>query len=397
MATRYGAAGFWSYTHADDEADGGRIQRLAKLLKDEFGIQTGAELDLFVDREALRWGEQWRERIEQELAQVTFFIPLITPRYFESAECRRELLRFSGYARSLGAEQLLMPILYADVPGLQDDEPADEAVALVKRMQRVDWRDLRLCDEASSDHRRAVAGLATRLREIAEKPPSPPEPPEPAGPRPPDAGTPRAGAGAGMPATGAGPAEKPEDPGEEPGYIELLAEGEAALPRLVTTIEAMQPAMEKLTRVTTEATERMQQPDVQRRGYAGVLRVTKQFARDLADPARRILELGHAYVAELVQVDPAILTMLRFAEEDPTTFRETSGDFFVGLRQLGETSTESVRVLGELASIIEQNERFSSDLRPPLRSVREGLQGFLDGQAVIDEWVRRAREIESAA
>ena len=41
MVKHYGAAGFWSYTHADDNADGSRIQRLARLVKDEFGIQTG--------------------------------------------------------------------------------------------------------------------------------------------------------------------------------------------------------------------------------------------------------------------------------------------------------------------------------------------------------------------
>src|SRR4051794_30555502 len=102
-------AGFWSYTHEDNKRDGGRILRVAELLQDEFALLTGAKLDLFVDRDSLPWGEEWEVRIENALATSTFFIPVLTPLYFTRPECRKELLRFVAHARSVGAEDLVLP------------------------------------------------------------------------------------------------------------------------------------------------------------------------------------------------------------------------------------------------------------------------------------------------
>jgi hypothetical protein len=164
------AAGFWSYTRQDDELDGGRILRLAHKLRAEFALLTGAELELFVDRDGIEWGDAWRSRIDEALAATTFFIPIITPRYFERPECRRELLAFIGHARSLGLEELLLPILYVGVPSLTSGEPpTDEVTAAVSATQWVDWRALRLEDEDSSGHRQAVNRLATRVVEVSER------------------------------------------------------------------------------------------------------------------------------------------------------------------------------------------------------------------------------------
>src|SRR4051794_3545309 len=122
------AAAFWSYAHEDDDLDGGAILVLAERLASEFALITGEKLNLFVDRTGISWGEEWRVRIDNALVQTTFFIPVITPRYFTRDECRRELLAFHAQARSLEISELVLPILYVTVPGLDDDNP-DEAVA----------------------------------------------------------------------------------------------------------------------------------------------------------------------------------------------------------------------------------------------------------------------------
>jgi hypothetical protein len=51
-------AAFWSYTHVDNAADGSRILRLAERIKDEFALLTGEDLELFVDHESLKWGDE---------------------------------------------------------------------------------------------------------------------------------------------------------------------------------------------------------------------------------------------------------------------------------------------------------------------------------------------------
>jgi hypothetical protein len=75
------AAGFWSYTHEDDMLDGGAILQLSHLIMQEYNLLSGEPLNLFVDRNDIIWGEEWRKRIDSSLTETTFFIPIITPRY----------------------------------------------------------------------------------------------------------------------------------------------------------------------------------------------------------------------------------------------------------------------------------------------------------------------------
>ncbi len=159
------ASGFWSYTHEDDMLDGGNILRLSRLIMEEYSLLSGEPLNLFVDRNDITWGEEWRMRIDSSIAETVFFIPVITPRYFTRPECRRELLEFSAKARMLGTEELLLPILYIETRELSADS-ADEAAALVARTQYVDWRKNRLLEPQSREYRAAVNALAQRLLDV---------------------------------------------------------------------------------------------------------------------------------------------------------------------------------------------------------------------------------------
>ena len=162
------AAGFWSYAHEDDKLDSGGILKLRQLISEEYNLISGEVLDLFVDSDGIAWGDDWRIKIDTALSQTIFFIPIITPRYFIRPECRRELLEFAGKAKSLGVEELLLPILYVTVPGLSP-ESSDEAVALIARTQYADWRETRLQEAMSSGYRTAVNALAVRLLKSAEQ------------------------------------------------------------------------------------------------------------------------------------------------------------------------------------------------------------------------------------
>lgn len=159
-------AGFWSYVHTDDENADGAIVRLADRVMNEYALLSGESLRLFVDRD-LEWGDEWKRRIDQALQETTFFIPVITPMYFKSEECRRELIKFKSAAEEFGVQQLLLPIYYVQVPEMEVDNPADKLMAFVKTVQRVDVRKVRLKNEHDSEHREIVNSLASRLLKIA--------------------------------------------------------------------------------------------------------------------------------------------------------------------------------------------------------------------------------------
>ncbi|NQX27688.1 TIR domain-containing protein [Microbacteriaceae bacterium VKM Ac-2854] len=156
---------FWSYTHEDNDRQGGRVLDLAKALRDEFAVSTGDELELFVDRTALSWGDAWRDRIEEAVGKVPFFIPVVTPKFLRSEECRKEIIAFNREANSRGVGRLLLPIVYIDVPNLVEDSD-DEVLALIARTQYVRWSHLRLKAPNDPAVLEATNGLALRLRDL---------------------------------------------------------------------------------------------------------------------------------------------------------------------------------------------------------------------------------------
>ncbi|MCK4820439.1 toll/interleukin-1 receptor domain-containing protein, partial [bacterium] len=155
--------GFWSYVHLDDEAEGGRISQLARDVKSQYEMITGDKLSLFLDKDAISWGEEWHSKIDNSIGSVAFFIPVITPRYFMSPECRRELHFFARRAKNLGIEDLILPLIYLDSPYLHSTDKDDDLIELIKTFQWEDWTENRFADIGSRSYRKGVAKLASRL------------------------------------------------------------------------------------------------------------------------------------------------------------------------------------------------------------------------------------------
>jgi TIR domain len=368
-----GVSGFWSYTHHDDTADRGALVRLARHVIAEFGVLTGESLELFLDRDSLEWGAAWRERIDEALAGATFFIPIVTPRYFQSQECRKELLKFRAEASRLGLDQLLLPVYWVTVREL-DDEPTDEAMALVAARQREDLRDVRLLDETSSEYRTAVHRLAARLAEITEQL-TVTVPAEPAGP-------PLAEA------TNGGATD------DSPGLLEVLAAGEAAAPRLADALDAISEQINIVGDLMERAAEDMRRSDARGAGFAGRLRVSERVARELQEPSQKIADLGHVYASELVTLDPAMLTLLDAARDAAPEDAASATEFIASIQSLWRNAETALGALSELVAAADEAASVSRTVRQPLRQMRAGLQGVLDGQSILEEWKKRADDIK---
>jgi hypothetical protein len=74
---------FLSYAHSDDAHENGKLLTFAERLSGEVRLQWGAEFRIFVDRKDLKWGQEWKARIEDSLDGVTFLIPLLTSGYIK--------------------------------------------------------------------------------------------------------------------------------------------------------------------------------------------------------------------------------------------------------------------------------------------------------------------------
>ena len=322
---------------------------------------------MFLDRRDIQWGEEWRRRINDALAGTAFFVPVITPRYFGSQECRRELLTFTAHAESLGVSELVLPLLYVKVAALEAEDAetsGDEAVALVARTQYVDWTTLRLEDERAAAYRSAVNDLAVRLVAINEEL-----------------------SGRAVPEL----RKQVNEDDEPPGFVEIMAETEAALPRWQGTIESFEPVLAEINEATVEATAHMERSEAQGKGFAGKLVAVRTLANRLEAPAARVLELGTTYSSELASVDAGVLTLIRRGSESAVSEEDRNAlcSLFEAIRKYAQVSEQATEAMRGYLTSLQETMALSRALRPALQQISDGVRRVADAQAIVEEWVRQ--------
>lgn len=167
-------AAFLSYTHLDDEY--GHVSTLRDRLSTEVKMQIGVEFPIFQDRNDIKWGQNWKQRLEESLDAVTFLIPIITPSFFNSPYCRDELQRFLEREKELERGDLILPVYFVDTPLLNEEElrAEDELAQIIATRQYADWRELRFEPFTNPQVGKLLERLARQIRDALPrvKPPT---------------------------------------------------------------------------------------------------------------------------------------------------------------------------------------------------------------------------------
>jgi parallel beta-helix repeat protein len=167
-------AAFMSYVRFDDRHDDGQLTGFRERLAAEVRVQAGEEFLIFQDRADIAWGQNWQQRIDQALDTVTLLLVIITPGFFRSPHCRAEVEQFLDRERQLGRDDLILPVYYVSTPEFDDPgrRDADPLAAVLAARQYADWRELRFESTTSPAARRAIAHLATGMRDTFWHPPA---------------------------------------------------------------------------------------------------------------------------------------------------------------------------------------------------------------------------------
>lgn len=364
--------GFWSYVHADDDAESGRVAQLARDVVAQFEMLTGESISLFLDRDRLQWGDDWRPKVDASLSSIAFFVPIITPRYFMSKECRRELNYFARQAQRLGIEELVLPVLWIEVPGLHEDKPTDELLALVKRFQWSDWTTLRFSDLGSGEYRKAVAELAARLvqansvAEVAAK------------------------------TLDIDKVEaEPDD--DDLGTLDKLGVMEVSLPQMAEILNQVAGAIQEIGHVMQGATGEIEANTNPSAALATRLRIARRLSGELATPAASIRRLGNDFSSSLNDVDEGVRIIISRAPDEVRDSPQSRTEFEAFFEAIRDMVTQAEIGLGAVANMIAQLEpieKMSRDLRQPLRTLREGLTLFVDGLTVMRGWISLIDTVE---
>jgi formylglycine-generating enzyme required for sulfatase activity len=168
-----------SYTRNDDEHHKGYLTTFREQLSGEVQVYTGRPFRIFQDIEEIKWGQPFEERIDAALAEITFFIPILTPSFFNSEFCRYELERFLQREQQLGRNDLVLPVYFIRVPGLESaalrtDDPLMQTLAA---RQYIDWRKLRRRSFDLPEVGDKLAEMAEHIADALHAPPLAPAPP----------------------------------------------------------------------------------------------------------------------------------------------------------------------------------------------------------------------------
>jgi TIR domain len=382
---------FWSYVHQDDDDDHGRILDLCSHISNRVRFRTGVEFEIFHDREGLHWGDDWQEKLDEALQETAFLIPVVTPSYFLSVQCRRELIQFSSTAESLGLAELILPIYYMDSGQLDADIPDDEIVRLIKKYQWEDFRPAALADYTSSIYRQAVDHLAKeiirRAGEADAKPVQIGIPPKDGGGD--GSGTPPSGGAAAEPGDGEPVATSPYE--APAGIFDTLAAGEEATGRIATTLGQITPVLEGMDADATKVNQQMERANAQGKGFAARLTAFRSFAKDLSKRADDLEPLVLAYTSDVLLVDQTTRLIFRIAKD--TGSEEEYRPFVDSIKGFAETSVQSLGALEELAQILENNSNWSKDLRAPSARLQTLLRQLADSQRLFEDWQRLADDL----
>ncbi|MEV6826731.1 toll/interleukin-1 receptor domain-containing protein [Amycolatopsis sp. NPDC051102] len=153
---------FLSFTHEDDSFLN-FVTPLKNSLEKFCASAHGRKIEVFVDRESIGWGEDWRTKIQDGLNAAMVFVPVISMNYFyESGACREELTAFYAKANELGLTQLILPLIVLGhelITGQSDDAN----IRIIEKLQYVDIKDAVLAGAGTAEWRRTMDVVADKL------------------------------------------------------------------------------------------------------------------------------------------------------------------------------------------------------------------------------------------
>ena len=162
---------FLSYAHRDDSYHGGAITKLREELSGAIAVALGDDFSIFQDRDDIAWGQHWPSRLEQGLEGSRFLIAILSPSFFKSEACRKELTEFLEIEREADRNDLILPIYFRTTPFLENrlKRDADPLANAISQRQFRDWRELRHLPFEDFKVRRALDSLADELVQAMER------------------------------------------------------------------------------------------------------------------------------------------------------------------------------------------------------------------------------------
>jgi hypothetical protein len=357
---------FLSYAKADDE-EYEFVLPLAKTLEHLCFSDSGRRLEVFVDREAIGWGENWRDKIADSLNNAMIFIPIISLQYFDRPACRTELQAFHAAAKQLGITELLLPLVVFGRRHITS-ESNDALVRTVEELQHLDIEDAVLSGPHSREWRTTMLDVARKLISAVEHAEQVIQ----------DHDSTRS---VGVSSNGHGP----DDTGDrEMGLYELDARMTATIANLEQPAEAIVKNLNAIGEILQPHTQKMRgaSPEVVRGVAADVATDIEETALDIQREGANMETVISAVDADLRRYYALVM---EFGTDEMKTAiqKEISalGAQFSEFRQIQE-------VMSDFIVQLQPVEVLSAPLRRSLRPLRTGVNSIQVTLSTMESWTQ---------
>ena len=118
---------FWSYANRDNPKPH-NVTLLREAFENVLGQCIGDDVTVFQDKSGLKWGDEWRRRLEEEVISADVFVCLLSPSYFASKMCIQELVW------AMESNIKIRPILYRSCKNGMASSFSEEADPRVKKL-----------------------------------------------------------------------------------------------------------------------------------------------------------------------------------------------------------------------------------------------------------------------
>lgn len=179
---------------------------------------------------------------------------------------------------------------------------------------------------------------------------------------------------------------------DEPGFMDVLADGESALTEVAVVLERASAAMAETGSLSEAAGERTAQSDARGGGFGGRLLVTRQLANDLRVPTEVLDTSAGEFLEQVQRMDAMMQYMFSRWAQDPEDVQE-SREFGEGILSLIDAAEESESGINNMIQGARTLRGVSRDLSPVAKSIVISLNRMLQGTATMGAWREPLRAI----
>jgi len=147
--------GFLSYARRDDLNSNKLITKLRDLLEKELSVKLGRDIKIFQDIEDISLGDGFWTEIEKKLKRVPFLIPILSPSYFQSKNCIRELTTFLKFEKKASHKKHILPIRFVDYK----DKVKNVPKYIIDELEKRKCHDLRQMQQLHKINREDIVTL----------------------------------------------------------------------------------------------------------------------------------------------------------------------------------------------------------------------------------------------